>query len=92
MTPAHGMWHGFGPGPFEWLWAFVPIALMIVFWSLVVVLVAKLVKNRPQHRPDRSAGLQVLEERYARGEISRDEFLERREVLSEAKSPGSRST
>jgi putative oligomerization/nucleic acid binding protein len=36
-----------------------------------------------QHRFGEPPALRLLEERYARGEISREEFLERRRVLLE---------
>jgi putative membrane protein len=91
MTAAHAMWNNWGWGGFEWLFALAPVALTIAFWALVVLLVAKLVKNRPAHAPGQSAALHLLEERYARGEMSRDEFLERKAVLSghaSARPPG----
>jgi putative membrane protein len=40
-----------------------------------------------QHRFGEPPALRLLEERYARGEISREEFLERRRVLLEAPMP-----
>src|SRR5438094_6122528 len=40
-----------------------------------------------QHRFGEPPALRLLEERYARGEISREEFLERRRVLLEAPTP-----
>lgn len=85
MTSRMDMWHHLGGswGPFEWLFAFVPLALMIAFWFLILLLVAKLVGSRRSHMSARSPALNVLEERYARGEITRDEFLERKAVLSE---------
>lgn len=80
MTSAHGMW-GWG-GPFDSIWMLVPLVLMVAFWSLLILLVVKLVRRRPPPTTTRSPALEVLEERYARGEISRDDFLERRSVLS----------
>jgi hypothetical protein len=50
--------------------------------ALVVWLVRSLAGPSAQHMPPRrSAGLDVLEERYARGEISRDEYLETKRDL-----------
>ena len=40
-----------------------------------------------QHRFGEPPALRLLEERYARGEISREEFMERRRVLLEAPMP-----
>jgi putative membrane protein len=50
------------------------------FWIAVVVIVVRLLRSgRATTRP--SSAVRVLEDRYARGEIDRDEFLERRRVL-----------
>ena len=54
------------------------------FWIAVIVIAALLLRHevpRLQHRFGEPPALRMLEERYARGEISREEFLERREVL-----------
>ncbi len=69
------------PGPFEFIWSLIAIALTVGFWVLVVMLLVRLVKSSARSAP-RSSGLHVLEERYARGEITRDEFLERKAVLT----------
>jgi putative membrane protein len=52
------------------------------FWILVIVLIVLLVRG--MRTPARASGgpaVRLLEERYARGEMTREEFLERREVL-----------
>jgi putative membrane protein len=75
------MW-GWDPiGEMWWLFAVGNIA----FWALVGLLVLALIL-RPRggsHEPPASNALQILEERYARGEIDRDEFLERRSTLTD---------
>ncbi|MBI4258946.1 MAG: SHOCT domain-containing protein [Actinobacteria bacterium] len=57
----------------------------ISFWVILVWLLVALVR-RPgggdAPRAPSSEALGILEERYARGEISREEFLERRSVLT----------
>jgi len=55
----------------------------VVFWiALIVVGVLLLRRELPNMRVDRrSPALDLLEQRYARGEISRAEFFERRTVL-----------
>ncbi len=56
------------------------ISLPLIFFALVILAIAALVK--PNRSTSSAEGaLQLLEERYARGEITRDEFMERREVL-----------
>lgn len=78
---AHGMW--FGPG-----WGILAGLLSVAFWVLVIVIVVSLLRGAgsrqgPSGSPG-SAALRTLEERYARGEITREEFLERRTVLAGA--------
>lgn len=76
MTHMGGAWgfHGIG-----FLW-------MLIFWGLVIAAVVFLVKavagNGPAPRDgggDRA--LQILEERYAKGELSQAEFEEKRKTL-----------
>jgi putative membrane protein len=73
-----GMWGGW---PFMWLGPLVLLALAIaaVFWLVRAT-------TGPDRRPGdaelpRRRGLAVLEERYARGEISREEFLQKKADL-----------
>jgi putative membrane protein len=56
---------------------------MVAFWTLVILLVIGLLRGRGG-APPRSSGsaLHLLEERYARGEIDRDEYVERRATLT----------
>ena len=56
--------------------------LGLAFWILLIALIVALVRGtRPSVRAPDGPGVRVLEERYARGEITREEFLERRAVL-----------
>ena len=51
-----------------WLW-------MLVFWGGLIALVVWAVKQFTTHRPGaRASPLDIIKERYARGEISREEF------------------
>lgn len=79
MEPmAHMM---FGDGWFFPLGGLIALLFTIGFWVLVVAVVVALVRRRPHGGP-KSSALHVLEERYARGEIDQQEFLERRRVLA----------
>ena len=76
------MW-GFGPfgGLFHFWWS----AANSLFWLALVVLVIVLVSRNAQH-PGRafwggSAALDILEQRYARGEIGRDEYMQKKRDL-----------
>jgi putative membrane protein len=63
---------------FPWFW--VMALLQPIFWIAVIGLLVILFRRRPpDHEP--TPALTILEERYARGEISREEFLDRRSVL-----------
>ena len=65
------------------VWGFMGIA----FWILLIALIVLLVRGtRPSARHSGGPAARLLEERYARGEITREDFLERRAVL--AGSPG----
>jgi putative membrane protein len=60
------------------VWGFMGIA----FWVLLIALIVVIVRGtRTTARDPESPAVRLLEERYARGEISRNEFLERRTVL-----------
>jgi putative membrane protein len=56
--------------------------LGLLFWILLIVAIVALVRGtRPAAQPPGAPAIGVLEERYARGEITREEFIERRTVL-----------
>lgn len=75
------MWNGgYGWHWFGWLG-------MLIFWFLIILLVLGALKYlRTDGTEDGGAArgktaIEYLEEAYARGEISRDEFLQKREDL-----------
>lgn len=80
MTPHAGMGFGFG----GWI-------LMILFWAMLIVAIVFLIKAFAGARPHGEGGrsdpprgdraLELLRERYARGEIDHEEFEERRRRL-----------
>lgn len=78
-----GMWHGWSWGPM-----LLGGLMMILFWAAVITLVVLLVRwlaglgTTREQRPYKSSAVEILEERFARGEIGREEFEERRRVLS----------
>ena len=81
------MGYGLGGG---WGWM---MALNGAFWIVLLVglfaLVFRLGRSPGGERPtSRSAGLEALEERYARGEIQRDEFLQKKtDILASGGTP-----
>lgn len=72
-------------GSFAWMpgfgWFF-----MLLFWALVIVGILTLIKwageTGNRGTPAQKSALQILEERYARGEIEREEFEQKRHDLS----------
>jgi len=62
------------------LLGFIPMAM---FLGAVVWLILALARRPAAPSVPSSHALRILEERFAKGEIDRDEFLERRRVLSE---------
>jgi len=72
---------------FWWFWPgggwVAGLVMGLVWLGIIVAAVVLLRRELPhlQHRFGAPPALRLLEERYAQGEISRDEFLERRRVL-----------
>jgi putative membrane protein len=66
------------------VWGFIGVAFWILLIALIVLLVRKMRNGATAYG---GPAVRLLEERYARGEISREEFVERRAVLG-GRSPG----
>lgn len=72
------MMYGYGAGPQAWLFM---LAMMTVMTVLVVVAVVAIVRAlRTGSGP--TDARQALDQRYARGEVSTEEYRERSEQLS----------
>ncbi|MBI5099819.1 MAG: SHOCT domain-containing protein [Nitrospirae bacterium] len=68
--------YGWGMG-FGWLF-------MIIFWVLVVlgvVYLLKLVAGGARREENRDTALDILKQRYAKGEITKEEFEEKKKDL-----------
>lgn len=71
------MWDGWGGGwsPFFWIMPLV----MIVFWVLVIVGIVFLVRwliesSRPGGAAPGQGAMDILKQRYAKGEITKEQF------------------
>lgn len=75
-----GGWGGYGWG-FGLLHTVVSVAVIVIVVLAVIWLVRAMTSAGPHKPPRRSVGLDVLEERYARGEIERDEYLQKKKDI-----------
>lgn len=79
-------------GPYDWgwhpmmwgAWGFGMMIMMVLFWGLIIVAVVVgirwLVGQGKESRAD--SALDILRQRYARGEINKEEFESRKKDLS----------
>lgn len=74
----------------DWGWGHMLFGglMMLVFWGVIVLLIVLGVRwlgREPERNggtPSRQTPLEILEERFARGEIDQEEFEQRRRMLS----------
>lgn len=76
-------WRDYGMGPFMmWGWGFGWI-FMIIFWGLVIlglIFFIRYLLSLPGAREKESA-LEILKKRYAKGEINKEEFEQKKKDL-----------
>lgn len=73
--PNNNWWGGLG---------ILGMGMMVIFWALVVWLIVVLVRyfSGPQKKEEQhNRPLEILKERYARGEIDKKEFEDRKRDL-----------
>jgi len=80
------MWGEYGMG-WGWGWGVLGIIHMLLWWVLIIVAVVVLVRwlthgSPGKETPRENRALEILKERYARGEIGKAEFEEKRRDLS----------
>lgn len=75
-----GGWYGMMLGP---LFMILMLAAVIAVAVFLVRWLGGASHGGPQHAPSRSAPLDILKARFARGEIDKTEFEERRRVLGD---------
>jgi putative membrane protein len=83
--PHWGMGGGWGGG-YGWGFGLAHTAVSVVVIIAIVFFVMWAMRGltgggHRSHHMHRSAGLDVLEERYARGEITRDEYLQKKKDI-----------
>ena len=78
-TTIFAAWHHDGPG---WWIVFVPLFWIVVIGGIVLLLRSRGGWGPPRGGGHRETAIDVLDGRYARGEIDVDEYQERRSVLT----------
>jgi putative membrane protein len=74
-------------GGYGWWWGF-GILHMLLYWGVLILAIVLLVKwlfgrsgGGISYQPPAKAALDILKERYARGEIGKDEFEQKKRDL-----------
>lgn len=76
----YGMMDSYGYGMMSGGWWIVGL----IFWILIIIGIVLLIKYLWEHggaRVEHESALEVLRKRYARGEISKEEFEEKKKDL-----------
>lgn len=74
-------WNGFGG------WGMgLGFIFMLLFWGLIILGIVALIRwlmtqSFPYHSPRDKSPLEILQERYARGEIGREEYEQKKRDL-----------
>ena len=78
-------------GPWEggW-WGLGMMLTSLLFLALIVVGIVFIVRSfseggRPEHQPEGNRALDILDERFARGEVDQKEYEERRRILTDGR-------
>ena len=73
-----GPWYMWGGWGFWWIF---PLLMMVLMFVLCAFVMRAIWGHGHSHRDDAGPAIQVLNERFAKGEISKEEFEEKRSLL-----------
>jgi len=76
----YGLYNGWGVG--NMMGWFGGGFMMIIFWAAIILFIIWLVRNNKTGETDNKKALEILKERYAKGEIDKKEFEEKKKDLS----------
>ena len=75
------MGYGFDGGALGWIWMIGGLLVMIGVVVLIVWAVSAMSRGSASREPERPTALDILRERYARGEITQQEFEQAKKTL-----------
>ena len=75
------MGYGWDGGALGWIWMLGGLLVMVGFVVLIVWAVGAVSRGGTSREPERPAPLDILRERYARGEITQEEFEQAKRTL-----------
>ena len=75
------MGYGFDGGAVGWIWMLGGLLVMVGFVVLIVWAIGAAGRGSTSTEPARPTALDILRERYARGEITQQEFEQARKTL-----------
>ena len=75
------MGYGFNGGVVGWIWMLGGLLVMVGFVVLIVWAISAASRGTTSREPDRPTALDILRERFARGEITQQEFEQAKKTL-----------
>ncbi len=75
------MGYGFGGSVVGWIWMLGGLLLVVGFVVLIVWAVTSMSRGSTNREPERPTALDILRERFARGEITEQEFEQAKKTL-----------
>jgi len=75
------MGFGFDGGALGWIWMLGGLLVMVGFVVLIVWAVGAMSRGGTSREPGRPAPLDILRDRFARGEITQQEFEQAKKTL-----------
>jgi putative membrane protein len=75
------MGYGWDGGPLGWIWMLGGLLVMVGVVVLIVWAVSAVSRGTANREPERPAALEILRERFARGEITQAEFEQAKKIL-----------